>query len=130
MVNMKDQAQSLDGRISNISPFTQFGKDNMIHGPQWVAEQPADHYAIHVATVSSKQELYDVATRFSHYLTDELAYVPVRKADGQQLYAMVYGSYKTHVEARSVLNNLPYNINWHSPSIQKMATVQRDALAR
>lgn len=126
MENMKDQAQSLDGRVSNISSFTQFGKDNIIHGPQWIAGQASDGFVIHIATATDKAALYDIVQRNGSYLKDTLAYVPVKTGQGNTVYALIYGNYESHVQASSVLNDLPYRINWQQPSIQAMAAIQRD----
>lgn len=114
-----DRLDSLQGGIANHRPRAVFGKDGMIHGPQWLLEQPADHYLIQLATVSEKQALYRLAERYGHYLQAELAYVPV-----PQGYALVYGSFASQAEATTAQSGLPSMIEGRRPRIYPMAWVQ------
>ncbi len=114
-----DRLDSLQGQIANHRPQATFGKDGVIHGPQWLLGQPADHYLIQLATVSEKQELYRLAERYGHYLQDELAYVPV-----QQGYALVYGSFADWTEATNAQAGLPPMIEGQRPRIYPMGSVQ------
>jgi len=122
--NMNDQADSLDGRISNISPFSQIGSDNIIHGPQWLLQQPADNYAIHVATVSSKNDLYDIAERYNHYLKDELSYYTVKSGRSEK-YVLLSGGYASERQAAAVIRRLPRYVNFQRPVIARMGELQK-----
>ena len=122
--NMEDQAQSLDGRISNISPFSQVGSNNVIHGPQWLAQQPADSFAIQVAAVGDRKELYDIAQRYNHYLQDELSWYSVNSA-GAEKFVLVSGGYADESEAIAVIRRLPRYVNFQRPAITRMGDLQQ-----
>lgn len=123
LVAIGDQVESLDGRVSNMRPHRTFGNDNVIHGQEWLAQQPADHYTIHLATTADKQELYKIAERYHNRLNDELAYLPVM-VDRAQRYALLYGNYKSQNEADATLNQLPRIIQRRRPSVHSMKQVQ------
>ncbi len=121
---MNDQADSLDGRISSISPFSQIGSGNVIHGPQWLSQQPADHFAIQVAAVSDKNEMYDIAQRYNHYLKDELSYYTHNSGSGEK-YVLVSGGYAGEQEADAVIWRLPRYVNFQRPVLIRMADIQK-----
>ncbi len=123
MQGMDDQVQSLDGRINDISPFSQFGKNSIIHGPQWLAEQNADSYVIQLASVTDKKELYEIAQRYSHYLKDELSYYTLSNTRGNS-YVLVSSGYDSERKAAGTLWNMPRYINHQRPIIVRMSTVQ------
>lgn len=106
-----------------MRPHCTFGNDNVIHGQEWLAQQPADHYTIHLATTADKQELYKIAERYHNRLNDELAYLPVM-VDRAQRYALLYGNYKSQNEADATLNQLPRIIQRRRPSVHSMKQVQ------
>lgn len=122
--NMNDQAESLDGRISNISPFSQIGSNNIIHGPQWLSQQPADYFAIQVAAVSNKNDLYDIAERYNHYLKDELSYYTIKSGRGEK-YVLVSGGYASERQAAAVIRRLPRYVNFQRPVIARMDEVHK-----
>jgi len=122
--NMNDQAQSLDGRVSNISPFSQIGSNNIIHGPQWLSQQLADDFAIQVATVTNKNDLYDIAERYNHYLKDELSYYTVKSGQAEK-YVLLSGGYASERQAEAVIRRLPRYVNFQRPVIVRMAEVQK-----
>ena len=121
---MDDQAQTLDGRISNMSPFSQIGSDNVIHGPQWLAQQPADNFAIQVASVTDKKDLYDIAERYNHYLKDVLSYYTDKSGQAEK-YVLVSGGYASEREAAAVISRLPRYVNFQRPALARMAEVQK-----
>ncbi|MCG8122654.1 MAG: hypothetical protein N0E55_01620, partial [Candidatus Thiodiazotropha taylori] len=118
-----DQVDTLDGRVNNIRPNRSIGKDGVIHSGQWIAQQPAENYTIHIATVTDKQQLYKLAERYSKQLQDELAYLPVSVNQSKQ-FALVYGNYTSRQEAESRLNGLPRYIERKKPSLHTMKQVQ------
>lgn len=124
LVNLNDQAESLDGRVSNISPFSQIGSSNIIHGPQWLSQQPADHFAIQVAAVTSKNDLYDIAERYNHYLKDELSYYKIKSGQSEK-YVLVSGGYASERQAAAVIRRLPRYVNFQRPVMARMAEVQK-----
>jgi chromosome segregation ATPase len=121
--DMEDQAQSLDGRLDYVSPFSSFGKDSVIHGPQWLAAQPDESFVIKVASVSDRSSLYDIAQRYSHYFKDEMAYYPVSTNRGER-YVLVSGSYASNAEAASALRRMPRNIEFQRPVISRLGDLR------
>jgi septal ring-binding cell division protein DamX len=121
---MEDQAQSLDGRISNISPFSQIGSNNVIHGPQWLARQPAESFVIQVAAVADRKDLYAVAERYNHYLKDELSWYAI-KSSGSERFVLLSGGYGGEREAATVLRRLPRYVNFQRPVIARMGDIQQ-----
>jgi chromosome segregation ATPase len=121
--DIEDQAQSLDGRLDYVSPLSGFGKDSVIHGPQWLAAQPAERFVIRVASVSDPKSLYDIAQRYSYYFNDELAYYPLNSERGQR-YVLVSGSYASNAEAASVLRRMPRYIEFQRPVITRLGDLQ------
>jgi chromosome segregation ATPase len=122
--NMADQTQTLDGRISNVSPFSQIGSNNIIHGPQWLAQQPADSFVIQVTAVSDQRELYDIAQRYNHYLKDELSWYGVNSAGGGK-FVLLSAGYASEAEAAATLRRLPRYVNFQRPAIARMADIQK-----
>jgi chromosome segregation ATPase len=124
LVTVDDQLDSVDGRLSYNSPFSQFGKDNTIHGPEWLAAQAANRYAIQVASTASKKELYDIAQRYSHYFKENLSYYVVNTVKGEY-YVLVYGSFANSNEAAAAKWDMPHQINFRRPVISRIGDIQK-----
>lgn len=124
LVDLNDQALSLDGRLNRISPFSQFGPDSIIHGPQWLAKQPGNNLVVQLSKVSDKKELYEIALRYSHYLKEEMAYYSV-KTDRGEAYVLTYGSFSNNDDISAVLNRLPHYINFQRPNVVRIADIQK-----
>ena len=122
--NINDHTQSLDGRVSNISPFSQIGSNNIIHGPQWLSQQPADNYVVQVASVTDKNDLYDIAERYNHYLKDELSYFTIKSGQSEK-YVLVSGGYTSEADAASVIRRLPRYVNFQRPVMTRMGNIQK-----
>ena len=121
--NLNDQAVSLDGRLSEALPFSQFGKDNLIHGPQWLANQPTDNMAIQIAVVDNTQELFEIAQRYSYYMKENLAYYSVITPQGEK-FVLIQGSFAKPEEASLVLYQLPGSMNFQRPYMVRIADIQ------
>jgi hypothetical protein len=117
--DVEDQTQSLNGRLDYVSPLSSFGKHSIIHGPQWLAAQPAESFVIRVASVSDRKALYDIAQRYSHYFSDEMAYYPVSSERGER-YVLVSGSYASNAQATSALRHMPRYIEFQRPVIARL----------
>jgi chromosome segregation ATPase len=131
VVDLKQQLQdvdenmsSMDGRLDYIAPNTQFGKDSIIRGSQWLAAQSAEHFAIQFASANSLEQLYEIAFGYKHYLKTDVSYYRMATAQGER-YVMVVGSFATQDEAASVLWRMPYRINFQQPVISRMADIQK-----
>jgi len=119
-----DQAQTLAGQINNMSPFSQIGSNNVIHGPNWLAQQPVEQFAIQVTTVNDRQGLYETALRYSRILNDELSYYTLKTAGGEK-FVLISGGYSSDQEAAAVIRRLPRYVNLQRPAITRMAEVQQ-----
>jgi hypothetical protein len=73
--------------------------------------------------VSEKKDLYKLAERYSHYLKDDLAYMPV-DANGKQAYALIFGQFESETKASAKLSRMPRYIERQSPSVHQMGTIQ------
>lgn len=122
--NVDEHMSSMDGRIDYIAPYSQFGKDSIIRGPQWLAAQSAGNFAIQLASSSSKDQLYEIALRYSHYLTTDISYYKAATAQGEQ-YVMVVGNFATYEQAASALWQMPRNINFQQPVISRLGDIQK-----
>lgn len=119
-----DRLESLDGRMGYMSPFSQFGKDSVIHGSQWLAKQSADHFAIQIASSTSKNELYIIAQRYRHYFTEAMSYYTINTEYGQR-HVLVYGSFANNAQAAASLWRMPRYINQQRPSITRIGDIQK-----
>jgi septal ring-binding cell division protein DamX len=119
---MDDQVQSLDGRLDYTSPFSAFGSNSVIHGAHWLQQLPAGNYVVELAVVNDRQELYDVASRYSHYLKDELAYYAAG-TEANPRYVLTYGNYADLGQARSAMRRLPSSINFRRPLVRQVGEV-------
>ncbi len=105
---MTDQVESIDGRVQYIAPLYNFGSNNTIHGSQWITELNPEHKSIKIATVSDKQELYDIAQRYNNHFTEELAYFIT--ADGR--YTLIYGGrFDDDAALYNLMRRMPAYIN-------------------
>ncbi len=118
--NMDDSVNTLDGRMNTVTPLSQFGGDNTIHGPQWLAQQSGKQFVIQLALVSDKQRLYKIATQYSFYLKEKLAFMPV----GNDQYVLLYGGFQNPQDAQMALGNLPHYINFDRPVIYRLGDIQ------
>jgi septal ring-binding cell division protein DamX len=121
---MQDQVQSVEGRLSQSSPFSGIGDDNVIHGSQWIAELPKENFVVQLALTSDKATMYEVAQRYNYYLKDSLSYFEVEK-EGLTKYVLLSGNYATQVKAQAAIKSMPTYIDMQRPRIQKIETVQK-----
>lgn len=120
MLAMNDQVESLDGRVQFLAPLYNFGSSNTIHGSQWMANLDPALNSIKIATVNDKQSLYEIAQRYSHYFTEELAYYST--ADNQ--FTLIYGgNFKDDAVLENALRRMPRYINHQAISVISNADV-------
>jgi len=109
IVEMNDEVQSLDGRVQYLAPLYNFGSDNTIHGSQWLSTLDQNKVSIKVATVTDKQEMYDIAQRYSNYFTEELAYF----ISADKRYTLIYGGkFNDEQQIKDTLRRMPGYINF------------------
>jgi len=116
-----DQTQSLASRVTSLAPHRKFGSDNIIHGPTWLEQQPEQNYAILLATVSRKQELYQVADHYGRFLKREISYIEI--TGGSSQYVMIYGNFADRQQALSELYQLPMQIQHLEPSVDNIGNI-------
>ena len=121
---LQDQVQSVEGRLSQSSPFSGIGDDNVIHGSQWIAELPKENFVVQLALTSDKATMYEVAQRYNHYLKDSLSYFEVEK-EGLTKYVLLSGNYATQAKAQAAIKSMPTYIDMQRPRIQKIETVKK-----
>lgn len=124
MKTMQDQVQSVDGRITNDSPFSQIGNDNIIHGEQWIAELPNQNFAVQLAFVDSKSTMYELAQHYNYYLQDALSYFEVEDS-GATKFVLLSGNYATQQQAADKIQSMPRYINMQQPVVKKLDDVQK-----
>ena len=108
LIAMNDQVESLDGRVRYLAPLYNFGSDNTIHGSEWLSKLNADKFSIKIATVSDKQDLYEIAQRYNYYFTEELGYF--QNADGQ--FTLVYGgNFDSEAQINELMRKMPSYMN-------------------
>lgn len=121
---VKDQVQSVDGRLSQSSPFSLIGDDNVIHGSQWIAALPAENFVVQLAYVENTKDLYEIAQRYNYYLKDVLSYFKVDD-NGRIKYVLLSGNYTTQPQASTQMQAMPRYINMQQPVVQKLEDVQK-----
>lgn len=124
LIEVKDQSDSVSGRVNGlVSSLDHFGGDNILHGPQWLAKQDADAWAIRLTTTPDRQSLYDLAQRYGHRLPEKLAYYPI-KENGQNRYALIYGQYQDFAKATQQMFRAP-RINLREPArVERIGDIQ------
>lgn len=123
MQTVKDQVQSVDGRLSQSSPFSLIGDDNIIHGAQWITALPAENFVVQLAYVDNKEALYEIAQRYNYYLKDVLSYFRVADNGGVK-YVLLSGNYATQPQAAAQIQSMPRYINLQQPVVKKLEDVQ------
>ena len=124
MQNMQDQVQSVDARLTNDSPFSQIGNDNIIHGAQWIAELPEQNFTVQLAYADDAKTMYELAQRYNSYLKNSLSYFEV-DSSGKTKFVLLSGNYATHQQALAQLQSMPRYIDMQRPVVRKLADVQK-----
>jgi len=128
IASVQDQVQSVDGRLSQTSPFSQIGDDNVMHSEQWIAALPKEHFAVQLAYVDNKNTLFEIAQRYNYYLKDSLSYFSVNDdvstKSGTVKYVLLSGSYATQQQAMAAIQDMPAYIDMQRPQIRKLAGIQ------
>jgi len=105
---MTDQVESIDGRVQYLAPLYNFSSNNTIHGSQWISGLNPEHFSIRIATVSDKQDLYEIAQRYNNYFTQELGYFLTE--DGR--YTLIYGgAFEDQAQLAELMRRMPSYMN-------------------
>jgi chromosome segregation ATPase len=122
--NIQDEVQSVEARLSNDSPFSQIGNDNIIHGAQWINALPAQNFTVQLAFVDTKNAMYELAQYYNAYLRDSLSYFEVADK-GIMKYVLLSGNYTTQQQASAKIESMPRYIDMQKPVVRKLDDVQR-----
>lgn len=114
--SVNDKNTSLDNRLVNIAPHRKIGNDNILHSLQWINQQPAANHTIHVLTASSEEEVFELAVRYNHNLTDVLSYKTVQ-VNNELQYLLYMGNYSDLSTAEAAIDDLPFRLNGQEPSL-------------
>jgi septal ring-binding cell division protein DamX len=121
---VKDQAQSVNGRLSQSSPFSQIGDDNIIHGAQWIADLPGENFIVQLAYTDNTDAMYEIAQRYNYYLKESLSYFKVND-NGIVKYALLSGNYATQKQAIAAIDAMPRYIDMQQPLVRKVGVIQK-----
>lgn len=121
--NVEDQVQSVEGRLSETSPFSQIADDNIIHSAQWIAELPKENFTVQLMLTENKSAMYEIAQRYNFYLKDSLSFFEVENK-GIVKYVLLSGNYATQRQALAAMESMPKYIDMQQPVLRKVATIQ------
>lgn len=128
ILGMQDQVQSVDARLTNDSPFSKIGNDNIIHGEQLIVRLPEKNFTVQLAYVNDKATMYELAQRYNYYLADSLFYFKVEKAgisgSMETNYVLLSGNYATQQQAIRQIEKMPGYIDMQKPIVRKLRDVQ------
>jgi hypothetical protein len=124
MQTVKDQVQSVNGRLSQSSPFSQIGDDNIIHGAQWIAELPEENFIVQLAYTDNINALYEIAQSYNYYLKDVLSYFEVDD-NGTAKYVLLSGNYATRKQAIAAIGSMPRYIDMQQPLVRELEVIQK-----
>ncbi len=117
--SLGEKADNNAQRMSAIAPHRSFGLDNTIHPGSWLASQDQNHYVVEVMTVTDKQSLYQVATRWSQTLNRSNLSSVETQQDGQTLHTLFYGPFESKAEADQVSRRIPI-MNYSQPPVARL----------
>jgi chromosome segregation ATPase len=121
---INDQVKSIDGRLSQTSPFSQIGDDNIIHSTQWLKTLPAENFIVQLAYVDNMNALYEIAHTYNYYLKDKLSYLQVND-NGLVKYVLLSGNYTTQKQAAEAIDSMPRYIDMQQPLVRKIEAIQK-----
>ncbi len=93
----------------------------LIKSKEWINKQNAKHYTLQVFAVSKKEAIPDFIKK--NQLMDQSAYLPIER-NGENIYAMLYGSYESRSLASKAINNLPSSLTSFKPWIRSYGSIQ------
>ncbi len=123
--NMQDQVRSVDARLTNDSPFSQIGNDNIIHGAQWIAQLPSQNFTVQLAFVDDINTMYELAQRYNYYLNNSLSYFEVNNGKEKTKYVLLSGNYATQQQAMAQIRSMPGYIAMQRPVVKSLDDVQK-----
>lgn len=123
--NMQDQVRSVDARLTNDSPFSQIGNDNIIHGAQWIAQLPSQNFTVQLAFVDDINTMYELAQRYNYYLNNSLSYFEVNSGNGKTKYVLLSGNFATQQQAIAQIRSMPGYIAMQRPVVKSLDDIQK-----
>jgi DamX protein len=89
---------------------------------EWIMAQPGNNYTVQVMVLSSKDSVNRYLRKHAE-LRSELKFYPIGK-DGQEKYAIIYGSFATPIEALNQKSDMPAEFS--NGLVKRMKQVQRE----
>ncbi len=93
-----------------------------IKSQKWINQQNKEHYTLQVFAISKEEAMRDFIKK--NQLTDQSAYLHIER-NGENLYAMLYGSYENHGLASNAIKNLPASLASFKPWIRSYGSIQK-----
>ncbi len=117
--------ENTDSRLSAILPHRQFGLDNTIHNPQWLADQDANSFVVTVMSTPEKQAMYETALRWSALLDKaNLAWIE-QQVEGQTEWTLLYGPFAEEDQALQVARFMPVLDIYKRPAAIQIKDLQK-----
>lgn len=104
----------------NVKPDHAATTDSSDH--EWIMAQPGDNYTVQVMVLSSKDSVTRFMRKYAEFRSDLKSY-PIGK-EGQEKYAIIYGSFATPVEALNQKSDMPPEFT--NGLVKRMKQVQRE----
>jgi DamX protein len=89
---------------------------------EWIMAQPGNNYTVQVMVLSSKDSVNRFMRKHAE-LRSDLKFYPIGK-EGQEKYAIIYGSFATPIEALNQKSDMPAEFT--NGLVKRMKQVQRE----
>jgi septal ring-binding cell division protein DamX len=109
-------------QVKAIEPAIGVHAKNLYTPEEWVKAQKPENYTLQLASSTNKKLIE------KYYLENSLqgkAGYYLNRRDGENWYALVYGSYSSVAQANEAVANLPADLKKWSPWVRKLKVIQR-----
>jgi len=104
---LRDSADSANGRLAALHPLGNYGSDSVIHSVDWLGFQADSGYMVRITRSASKQQLYKVADRWAYYLDGQYLAFAENTLNGQSVYDLYYGPFADEKSAQTLVRRMP-----------------------
>ena len=122
--SLGEKADNTAQRMSAMAPHRSFGLDNTIHNASWLAAQDQNQYVVEVMTVTDKQSLYQVATRWSNLMNRANLSFIEKQQNESTLYTLYYGPFESKAAADQISRRLPVMNYSQPPMARQISEIQ------
>lgn len=120
VVEAKPVEKPAPAKPVNVKPDHAATTDSSDH--EWIMAQPGDNYTVQVMVLSSKDSVTRFMRKYAEFRSDLKSY-PIGK-EGQEKYAIIYGSFATPIEALNQKSDMPAEFT--NGLVKRMKQVQRE----